>query len=375
MSNGAPKQAKNTAYKAMLLAVITSLIGTSFILILGKVLVTWLSPDPTLQKMMYEVLPLLGFGNIALSFGATCQAVLGSQGRHRLATFIKLLTTWIFVVPFAVIMVYGANFNLLGIAGSLLIGYSLRGGSNAFLIFSSDWTEQLEQLSRNTGDEPVQAADEEEPNEGGMTSIPLTASEIVAELKSTEVPATSSTKPDVTTKTTTTTTKSTKPDVAAAPIPKEESPEQLAPQEALPQQTQQQQEQLQQPQQQQHPPKSARMEEIDALMEERIRKYAAQLVAKQKAGIIPSSSTDMEEGSKINFVIDTTQFAGEDVSYVTSLGGIEDKWAAEESEEDDEDEDQESDTGTDSDLSSNRSPSTATSRANHKASGWGFFSF
>ena len=139
MNNGSPKLAQSSAHKAMLLAIVVSLIITSLVYILGEILVTWLSPDPTLQRMMYDVLPLLGFGQTVLAFCATCWSVLGSQGRHQIATVTKLLTTWVLVIPFAVILVYVANFNLLSLVAALVMGCTLRGVSSAYLIFTSNW--------------------------------------------------------------------------------------------------------------------------------------------------------------------------------------------------------------------------------------------
>ena len=169
LNNGSPKLAKTSAHKAMLLAIVVSLIITSLMYSLGRILVTWLSPDPTLQRMMYEVLPLLGLGQIVMAFCATCWSVLGSQGRHRIATAMKLLTTWVFVIPFAVILVYGANFNLLGLIAAMVLGCTLRGATNAYLIFSSDWDSLVD--DEPSGEEDVEQ-DYHEIAEKGMLRLP-----------------------------------------------------------------------------------------------------------------------------------------------------------------------------------------------------------
>ena len=176
LNNGSPKLAKTSAHKAMLLAIVVSLIITSLMYSLGRILVTWLSPDPTLQRMMYEVLPLLGLGQIVMAFCATCWSVLGSQGRHRIATAMKLLTTWVFVIPFAVILVYGANFNLLGLIAALVLGCTLRGVTNAYLIFTSDWDSLVD--DDPLGEEDVEQEDYHEIAEKGMLRLPSMSFEV-----------------------------------------------------------------------------------------------------------------------------------------------------------------------------------------------------
>jgi Na+-driven multidrug efflux pump len=83
-----PATARISAYKSMLVAVICATIFTSLLWILGEDLATWLTPDPTLQGLIIDVLPLMGIGNIALTSGSVSWALVGAQGRYRLATLV-----------------------------------------------------------------------------------------------------------------------------------------------------------------------------------------------------------------------------------------------------------------------------------------------
>jgi Na+-driven multidrug efflux pump len=65
MGAGQPHHAKLAAYKAMYMAVVVSLFSTGVLFILAGHLPRWLTPDPTLQKMVrtFPISPLEWFSS------------------------------------------------------------------------------------------------------------------------------------------------------------------------------------------------------------------------------------------------------------------------------------------------------------------------
>jgi MATE family multidrug resistance protein len=158
-----PARARLSSYKTMLVGVISSTICTAVLWILGEDLATWLTPDPTLQGLIIDVLPLMGMGNIALSAGSISWALVGAQGRYRLATFVAFVSSWCITLPLAAVFVYGFNFNLQGPVSAVVIGYSVTGTSLLYVLCRSDWTRLSKLLVEENGG--IESDDESEYSE------------------------------------------------------------------------------------------------------------------------------------------------------------------------------------------------------------------
>ena len=88
-----PDIAKFCAFKAMYLGVMVSVFVTTLLFILSPYIPGWLSPDPTLQRMVFDVIPLIGFGQVIMSVGAVSWNIIGAQGRMHLATGIEIVSS------------------------------------------------------------------------------------------------------------------------------------------------------------------------------------------------------------------------------------------------------------------------------------------
>jgi Na+-driven multidrug efflux pump len=139
MGAGQPQRAKLVGLKSIYLGVVVSVFCTAILFIVSEYLPRWLTPDPTLQRMIFELLPLIGFGQILMAVGTICWSVIAAQGRVRLATGIEFISSWFFVIPISAIFVYGFNYNLLGSVAAVVFGYTIGGVANAYLILLSNW--------------------------------------------------------------------------------------------------------------------------------------------------------------------------------------------------------------------------------------------
>ena len=132
-------RAKAASYKAMYLAVVIAMYGSGLLFIISAYLPAWLTPDPTLQKMIFDLLPLIGFGQIAMSVGLVSWNILSAQGLIRLSTIIEFVVSWLLVMPLSAVLVYVFNFNLFGMVGPLVLGYTIGGVAVCYILFTSDW--------------------------------------------------------------------------------------------------------------------------------------------------------------------------------------------------------------------------------------------
>jgi len=99
----------------------------------------WLTPDPTLQRMLFDIIPLIGFGQILMVWGMVAWAILGAQGRVRIATALEFFISWGIGAPVAAILVFVFNYNIEGIVGGLTISYTIGANVYLYMLHTSDW--------------------------------------------------------------------------------------------------------------------------------------------------------------------------------------------------------------------------------------------
>jgi len=134
-----PGMAQISTYKVTLIAVCLSSFVTAILFIMGENLAIWFTPDPALQNMVAELIPLLGVGNLTLTAGGVAWAMLGAQARYRLATLVALIASWCVTLPLAAILTYGFRINLKGIVFSVIFGNSISCTVLFYILLRSDW--------------------------------------------------------------------------------------------------------------------------------------------------------------------------------------------------------------------------------------------
>lgn len=139
-----PERARLSAYKSILISIICASVITSIMWIIGEDLAVWLTPDPTLQYLIVEVLPLIGIGNVTLTAGTVSWALVGAQGRYRLATLVAFVGSWCVSLPLAAIFTYALKLDLQGVTSCVVIGYAVTSTTLNYILARSDW----ERLSR-----------------------------------------------------------------------------------------------------------------------------------------------------------------------------------------------------------------------------------
>lgn len=170
LGNSNPGMAQIAAYKSILLSVAASFFFTSILWMMGEDLAVWFTPDPTLQNMLADLLPLLGVGNITLTAGAVSWALVGAQARYRLATLVAFISSWGVTMPLAAILTYGFRFNLQGITCAVVIGYSVTCTILFYILLRSDWeriSKHVVELNEEEDESSVESGEEEE-DEGSM---------------------------------------------------------------------------------------------------------------------------------------------------------------------------------------------------------------
>lgn len=151
---GRPEKAKLSAYKTIYLAIFVATSFTSLVFLLGDNIPYWMTTDSTLQRLMIELIPLFGIGNIALALGTQAWTIVGAQGRYRLSTAIGAAGSWFVSIPLSFILTVVLRIDLQGQTAALVIGYMASGTVTSYILFTSDW-EKLSRQVREDQDEIV----------------------------------------------------------------------------------------------------------------------------------------------------------------------------------------------------------------------------
>jgi len=166
-----PDIARLSSYKSLLFGMLLGVTLTSLFFICGDDLPKWFTTDPTIQKMITDLIPLVGFGNITMTFGMVCWALIGAQGRYQMSTKVILVTSWCVTQPLAAILTYVYGFNLQGLAASVVIGYSIAGTVLSYILIRSDWprlSHLVQEMNKETGE--IASSDEESASSSSSSS-------------------------------------------------------------------------------------------------------------------------------------------------------------------------------------------------------------
>jgi hypothetical protein len=140
MGAGKPEMARQVTQKTIFVSLCAAVVVASLLCLLAKPMLATLTPDPTLQHMIYNTLPLVGMSQVILATSIVCVSVLGAQGRYTLATTSAWIGSWCVSIPLAYLLVNQVGWNLKGPVAASVIGSTLSGAAQIAVVLSSDWT-------------------------------------------------------------------------------------------------------------------------------------------------------------------------------------------------------------------------------------------
>ena len=156
LGKGRPEMAKIAGYKSMFVAFILSIVVSAIFISLTNVLPPLLTHDETIQDLLVEMFPLVALGNVTMSMGMVCWAVVGAQGRYLLSTSIAMTCSFVVTVPIGAVLTIWMRIDLQGLTFAVVTGYSVTAFLLTACIKLSDWVmlsnRIQEQVSADDGD-------------------------------------------------------------------------------------------------------------------------------------------------------------------------------------------------------------------------------
>jgi len=171
LGKGDPKMARISSHKSIFFGMAFALIVTSIFFLIGDRIGGWFTNDRTLQRLILELVPLVGIGNITMAAGMICWAVVGSQGRYQLATFVAAASSLLVTIPLGAFFTYGLNLNLQSLVAALVIGDSTVATILSYVLIRSKWedlSDQVREANAITGE--IDSSDSEDDDDDSSSS-------------------------------------------------------------------------------------------------------------------------------------------------------------------------------------------------------------
>ena len=108
--------------------------------------ISYFTADADLGYLISSLIPMLGIGNIINVIGSNAYAILTSQSRAKLVTFIWMCCAWLIGVPVAIYFVVAQNYGLQPLLWSILMGYATASIVILFIVFASNWEKLSKQI-------------------------------------------------------------------------------------------------------------------------------------------------------------------------------------------------------------------------------------
>lgn len=159
LGRGEPALAKLSSYKSMSIALSTSLLISTVAYWRSEDLTEWITYDPTIQGMLQDLIPLVTLGNITMNVGMVCWALIGGQGRYRLATIISSACSLLITLPIGLFLTLAMRFNLKGLTFAVVVGYSATAMCLTYVLLMSNWEKLSLKIQRKSKVKGVEHSD------------------------------------------------------------------------------------------------------------------------------------------------------------------------------------------------------------------------
>jgi multidrug resistance protein, MATE family len=161
MGSGNYERARHAGYTTLYMAFVVAVTMSGITYMLAGPICKCITPDPTLQRMIYDVMPLIGLSQMALIISTTCWTILGAQGRYRIATKLGFFGSWFVTIPCAAISVFYLNWNIQGPVASIVVGATMSGTAIMGFVLTSDWKRLSDQIIANSSEDSTLLCSEE----------------------------------------------------------------------------------------------------------------------------------------------------------------------------------------------------------------------
>jgi MATE family multidrug resistance protein len=170
LGKGRPQLAKLASYKIMFMGFVMALIMSTIFLSLINVLPAFLTTDQTIQDMLRMVFPLMALGNVTMSVGMVCWALVGAQLRYPLATTINTLCSFGITLPLGAVFTIALNYDLKGLTFSVVVGYIICAMLMSTVLLMSDWENLSEKIRAKMLEEGIEESSSDDDDSSSSSS-------------------------------------------------------------------------------------------------------------------------------------------------------------------------------------------------------------
>jgi len=170
LGKGRPQLARLSSYKCMFMGLTMSIVMSIIFLSMMNVLPEFLTTDQTIQDMLRMLFPLMALGNVTMSVGMVCWALVGAQLRYPLATAIATLCSFGITLPLGAIFTIVLKYDLKGLTFSVIVGYIMTATLLSTVLLMSDWEKLSERIREKLGADEQASSDDDSSSSSSSSS-------------------------------------------------------------------------------------------------------------------------------------------------------------------------------------------------------------
>jgi len=159
MGAGKPQEARKMSEKSIYFGAQLAIITAGILFVIVEYVLPLITPNLVYQRLMFEQIPLIGFGGILMVPGLVVEGIFCAQARIRLMTTIEIIVSWFIAIPIAALLVYRFKSGLDGIVSGLVAGYSCGATLLMFFFLRSNWEQLSETVIKQNAAEGLQYVD------------------------------------------------------------------------------------------------------------------------------------------------------------------------------------------------------------------------
>ncbi|KAI7827291.1 mate-domain-containing protein, partial [Kickxella alabastrina] len=146
-----PQGARLSANVSVLMTLLSATLIAFPMLVSPKLIASFITKDPELILGLVPLMPLLALVTVLDVVSNVLTGVLRGQSRQAVAAVVRVVALYVVAVPLAWLLCFAVGWGLAGLWVGMAVGFVLIAGTEAWLVFTSDWVAETERCMQRIG--------------------------------------------------------------------------------------------------------------------------------------------------------------------------------------------------------------------------------
>lgn len=154
IGSGSIKSSKTAATISFGVAMVTGLLTCTGIILLRRPLTLLFTSDPVVIDLSLKAMPILAMNQLFDTFNIISAAILRSQGRQEIGSYLNIFSYYIIALPLAYLLAFKLDLGINGLWLGLGTGICVLATSEVICVINSNWKQIVIDAANRDDDEP-----------------------------------------------------------------------------------------------------------------------------------------------------------------------------------------------------------------------------